>query len=108
MYLLIDELSFPNAEDEKQEAIGIHIPLDGEQVEFVRRQCNGESSMEESLIINKIVTTKVRDVMAKYKITISDDENQVFDACEGCFSVTATGESGEGVGFIVVSAEEAH
>lgn len=106
MRLLIDEISFPNADDENHEAIGTKIELEGEGEELIRRQYYGESSMEESHAIDKLVTGKVREAMAKYKITVCGEDNQVFDACEGCFSVTAKGESGEGVGFVVVISEE--
>ena len=106
MRLSIDELSFPNADDETPAAIGVKIQLEGDDAELIRRQYNGETTMEESPAIDKLVTSKVREAMAKHKIFVSDEESQVFDACEGCFSVTATGESGEGVGFIVVCAEE--
>lgn len=104
MKLVINDLSFRDATDEVEAVAELAVELDSSDAKLINRQIDGDASMEEVERIDQIILSKMRDSLKPHEIIIAAD-TQIFDSCEGCWSIPATGPSGYD-GFVVVITAE--
>jgi len=98
--LEINSLSFSNGDDEIEKLIGTKMNVDEDQKELLDRQSECELKSNELSIVDNIVIAKVKTILEPHNYEVSTD--RIFDACEGAWSIYATGPNGS-VGFIGVT-----
>ncbi|MEZ9698999.1 hypothetical protein AB4455_07205 [Vibrio sp. 10N.261.46.E12] len=104
MKLVINELSFRDATDEVEGVAELAVELDSSDAKLIDRQIDGDASMDEVERIDQLILSMMRDSLKPHDIIIADD-TRIFDSCEGCWSIPATGSSGYD-GFVVVIATD--